>query len=356
MALCQRWRRGASGDRLVQSGIRAIPLGIAAMVLGFIIKSAGMQADPADPGSSGPSVSVFGTIHPDIFRLRTPLGSGIAVGRLQLASLEPQIGSDAPAIGSTILTQALPCGDQRFEERFAEPDDRPDGFDRFVAVSDGCSSFEERFASAMPVRAMASRSVSEGQVQDLRAEGPSPPIFTLASIRSGQTRKEVSQPQDDGRIAIYDISAHAVYLPNGRRLEAHSGLGEAMDNPRHVHLRMRGATPPNVYNLTMREHMFHGVRAIRLNPVDESRMHGRAGILAHTYMLGSSGQSNGCVVFSNYPEFLNAFQKGEITRMVVVDRLETPPGKLAAGELPRPVAAMLKATDRSRQYAAADDR
>src|SRR5262249_38020641 len=255
----------------------------------------------------------------------------------------------------TVLMQASPCGDQRFEERFAEPDDRPDGFDRFVAVADGCSSFEERFASAMPVRAMASRSVSEGQVQDLRAEGPNPPIFTLASVRSGQTRKEVS-PQDDGRIAIYDISAHAVYLPNGRRLEAHSGLGEAMDNPRHVHQRMRGATPPNVYNLTMREHMFHGVRAIRLNPVDESRMPGRAGILAHTYMLGSSGQSNGCVVFSNYPEFLNAFQKGEITRMVVVDRLETPPGKLAAGELPRPVAAMLKATDRSRQYAAADDR
>src|SRR5262249_47934697 len=144
-ALCQRRRRGASGDRLVQSGIRAIPLGIAAMALGFIIKSAGMQADPADPGSSRPSGSVFWTIHSDIFRLRTPLGSGNAVSRLQLASLEPQIGSDAPAIGSTVLMQASPCRDQRFEERFAEPDDRPDGFDRFVAVADGCSSFEERF-------------------------------------------------------------------------------------------------------------------------------------------------------------------------------------------------------------------
>jgi len=206
----------------------------------------------------------------------------------------------------------------------------------------------------MPVRAIASRSLSDGEVQELRAELPNT-IFT-ASVRSGQARKEGSPPQDDGRIAIYDISAHTVYLPNGRRLEAHSGLGEAMDNPRRVHVRMRGATPPNVYNLAMREHTFHGVRAIRLNPVDESRMHGRGGILAHTYMLGSSGQSNGCVVFSNYPEFLNAFQKGEVTRMVVVDRLESPPGKLAAAELPQPVKEMLKAADRNRQYAAADDR
>ena len=30
---------------------------------------------------------------------------------------------------------------------------------------------------------------------------------------------------DDGRTAIYDITAHTVYLRGGRRLEAHSGLG-----------------------------------------------------------------------------------------------------------------------------------
>jgi hypothetical protein len=325
------------------------------MVLGFILKSAGTQADPADPGSSAPSVSVFGTIHPDIFRLRTPLGSGVALGRLQLASLDSQVGSDAPAIGSAVLmTDAPPCGRARFEERFAEANDGPDSIDHPAVSADGCSSFEDRFASAMPVRTIASRSLAD-DVQELRADMANTPVFTTASVRSGPA-KESASSQDDGRIAIYDITAHMVYLPNGRRLEAHSGLGEAMDNPRKVHVRMRGATPPNVYNLTMREHIFHGVRAIRLNPVDESRMHGRGGILAHTYMLGSGGQSNGCVVFSNYPEFLNAFQKGEVTRMVVVDRLESPPGRLAAGQLPQPVTAMLKATDRSQQYAAADDR
>src|SRR6266566_5197877 len=67
---------------------------------------------------------------------------------------------------------------------------------------------------------------------------------------------------------------------------------------------------------------------------------------------GPNGQSNGCVSFSNYPEFLNAFLKGEVTRLAVVERLESPPGKLATGQLPDPIRDPLKATD-SRQYAAA---
>jgi len=125
----------------------------------------------------------------------------------------------------------------------------------------------------------------------------------------------------DARTAVYDIAAHIVYLPNGERLEAHSGLGDKMDNPRYVNVRMRGATPPNVYDLKLREELFHGVRAIRLTPVDEDKMFGRDGILAHTYMLGPNGQSNGCVSFRDYDKFLNAFLKGQVDRMVVVASL-----------------------------------
>ena len=122
-----------------------------------------------------------------------------------------------------------------------------------------------------------------------------------------------------GATAIYDISARTVTLPNGEVLEAHSGLGHAQDNPRHVHLRMRGATPPGTYDLTEREALFHGVRAIRLHPVGGSRaIHGRDGLLAHTYMLGPSGASNGCVVFRDYNRFLQAYLRGEIRRLVVV--------------------------------------
>ncbi len=52
-------------------------------------------------------------------------------------------------------------------------------------------------------------------------------------------------------------------------------------------------------------------------------MYGRDGILAHTYMLGPSGQSFGCVSFKDYPQFLKAYLRGEINRLVVVPHLET---------------------------------
>ena len=125
----------------------------------------------------------------------------------------------------------------------------------------------------------------------------------------------------DRSAAIYDIAAHTVYLPNGTRLEAHSGLGGWLDDPHHVDAKMRGATPPAVYDLQLREKLFHGVQALRLIPVGSETVYGRTGLLAHTYMLGPNGQSNGCVSFRDYKAFLQAYQSGEIKRLVVVARL-----------------------------------
>jgi hypothetical protein len=139
----------------------------------------------------------------------------------------------------------------------------------------------------------------------------------------------ISPPDPDSRTAIYDIAAHAVYLPNGERLEAHSGLGRELDDPRYVNVKDRGPTPPNVYDLSLREQIFHGVRAIRLTPAGNGNMFGRDGILAHSYMLGPNGQSNGCVSFANYPAFLHAFRSGEVERLVVVAHLANEPGRSA---------------------------
>lgn len=123
--------------------------------------------------------------------------------------------------------------------------------------------------------------------------------------------------------AVYDISAHTVYLPNGAILEAHSGLGPKLDDPRYVHERMRGATPPHVYELALREKPFHGVRAIRLKPIGgNEHIFGRSGLLAHTYMLGPKGDSNGCVVFKDYNRFLQAFENGEVKRLVVTAHID----------------------------------
>jgi hypothetical protein len=132
-----------------------------------------------------------------------------------------------------------------------------------------------------------------------------------------------TQPLYDRSTAVYDISAHMVYLPDGTRLEAHSGLGSKLDDPRSARIRMQGVTPPHLYDLQPREALFHGVPALRLNPVGgEEAIYGRSGLLAHTYMLGPNGDSNGCVSFKDYNAFLNAYRNQGIKRLAVVARVE----------------------------------
>ncbi len=98
-----------------------------------------------------------------------------------------------------------------------------------------------------------------------------------------------TQPLYDRSTAVYDISARTVYLPDG----------------------------------TPREALFHGVPALRLTPIGgEDAIFGRRGLLAHTYMLGPNGDSNGCVSFKDYNAFLNAYRNLGIKRLAVVARVE----------------------------------
>jgi Tlde1 domain len=155
-----------------------------------------------------------------------------------------------------------------------------------------------------------------------------PQPATEQRVASLEPPKAAAPREPDRRTAVYDIAAATVYMPNGQKLEAHSGLGHRRDNPRYVSQRNRGPTPPNVYDLSLRERIFHGVRAIRLNPHDEDKMFGRDGMLAHTYMLGRSGQSFGCVSFKNYNAFLQAYLKGDIDRLIVVAHSDAPPASI----------------------------
>jgi Protein of unknown function (DUF2778) len=122
--------------------------------------------------------------------------------------------------------------------------------------------------------------------------------------------------------AVYDITAKTVYLPDGTRLEAHSGLGSNLDDPRSSRVRMRGVTPPHIYTLKPREALFHGVPALRLTPIGgESSIYGRDGLLAHTFMLGPNGDSNGCVSFKDYYAFLDAYRNKGIRKLAVLARV-----------------------------------
>ncbi|MDQ0457025.1 DUF2778 domain-containing protein [Rhizobium paknamense] len=154
---------------------------------------------------------------------------------------------------------------------------------------------------------------------DVMDDDDSPSIF----------RRRASLPGKGSGVAVYDISSATVHMPNGEKLVAHSGRGENRDNPRSVHIKNRGATPPNVYRLSMREALFHGVEALRMTPVGDGKMYGRDGFLTHTYLLRIRGDSSGCVVFDQYPRFLAAYKRGEVKTLIVVPSINELPRYMA---------------------------
>lgn len=175
----------------------------------------------------------------------------------------------------------------------------------------------------------ATAAIARATVKDTAAIQPPARLMAYADPDDSSVRKAKPLLNPFAAIspgegtAIYDIEAKTVYLPSGERLEAHSGLGYMHDNPRYVDQKNRGPTPPHTYNLTLRESLFHGVQAIRLTPSDGAGVYGRDGLLAHTYMLGARGDSNGCVSFKDYKRFLAAFRRGEIRRLKVVSRVSS---------------------------------
>ena len=148
-------------------------------------------------------------------------------------------------------------------------------------------------------------------------------ISVTGSIAKEQNPMFGGKPPYDKETAVYIIGSKTVYLPDGTQLEAHSGLGSRMDDVRYAHVRMQGVTPPHIYTLKPRETLFHGVPALRLTPIGgEDKIFGRDGLLAHTYMLGGTGQSNGCVSFKDYYAFLDAYRNKGIRKIAVIAKVD----------------------------------
>lgn len=192
-----------------------------------------------------------------------------------------------------------------------------------AAQTDGRNFFERIFGARRDGNGPMLAYASTGAAATDASTGPAPSSGGFGA-RLGLGFPGLSAPKPPMGVAVYDIGSRMVYLPNGEQLEAQSGLGEMRNDVRYAHVRMRGPTPPHTYDLTEREALFHGVRAIRLNPVGGSQaIHGRAGLLAHTYLLGPNGDSNGCISIKDYNRFLQAYLRGEIRQLIVVrDRSE----------------------------------
>ena len=145
-----------------------------------------------------------------------------------------------------------------------------------------------------------------------------------------KSKANTAWPGKGTKVAIYDVSSATVYLPDGTKLRAHSGIGKMRDNPRYEHVTMRGPTPAGIYRLSMREKRFYGVEAIRMTSIDGRDPKNRTGLLTHTNLLRGQKGSHGCVAFQNYQPFLRAFKRGQITMLVVVPELPSSRTQLAA--------------------------
>jgi hypothetical protein len=186
------------------------------------------------------------------------------------------------------------------------------GLPAILAQGDNGAGLEDR---APPQRRADDRSLFEKLQDRLASLAPEVGMF--------RRPPDLAALGYDNVTAVYDITAHAVYLPGGTILEAHSGMGSLRDDPEHVSVPMQGATPPATYDLKPREAQFHGVQALRMTPAEGSDISGRSGLLTHSYMLGPKGDSNGCVSIRDYDRFLKAYNNGEFTRLVVVPSLRS---------------------------------
>ncbi len=233
-----------------------------------------------------------------------------------LPSLEPFPSGSAPAVpqaGNLPCPPAHDLPEVGGTESFPLPPPRPSGFGaptqsttperhasrpdvavaRPAAQPDNRNVFEKLFGWAHPSSPVVASATTArtAATQPVVAERDSAaasggfgrgPLFSFPSPFGNSAPGSISGY--DHYTAVYDISARVVYLPDGTRLEAHSGLGAALDDPRYVSERAVGPTPPHVYELTLREGSFHGVQALRLNPIGDGgnlRARGIAGAPVH---------------------------------------------------------------------------
>jgi hypothetical protein len=289
---------------------------------------------------SGPSLS-----------FQDRFAAAAAEGRPSQQVEAPKLAEASPPAETAKLAEALPRAEapKRIEApklaEAAKPKENPPPAPAQVASiapAPAPRTAEVKKGAGETVRDMAQRakaavmSIASADkpsiVEKLWGKTPSPGSLLAYASADASVTGSIAPPQNpalggsapyDRSTAVYDISAHMVYLPDGTKLEAHSGLGSKLDDPKSAPIRMHGVTPPHIYELTPREALFHGVPALRLNPIGgEDAIFGRSGLLAHTFMLGPNGDSNGCVSFRDYNAFLNAYRNQGLKRLAVVARID----------------------------------
>jgi len=262
------------------------------------------------------------------------------VDPLMTASINPAVTAASPvALGyaaTPSASETMAAADPReepFEELLSEPQEDhgalPDNGPLPGAKPQAKPRAERLPAPEAPAAAEVPEQPKKKTLFNMLAYAKPDNPITTDDGAGGIFNRKNSLPGPGSRIAVYVIEDAVVHMPNGEKLRAHSGRGHMRDNPKYVHVKNQGPTPPNVYKLRMREARFHGIEAIRMNPVGDAKMYNRDGFLTHTYLLRRRGDSSGCVVFEDYNRFLNAYKRGHVQTLIVVPSMRDLPKYMA---------------------------
>lgn len=255
-----------------------------------------------------------------------------SIARETLSSAPAALGYAATASAAETMA-AADLREEPFEELLSEPQEDHGALPDDGPVPDAKPQAKPRVERVpAPEASVASETPEKPKKKTLlnmlAYAKPDNPITTDDGA-GGIFQRKNSLPGPGSRIAVYVIEDAVVHMPNGEKLRAHSGRGHMRDNPKYVHIKNQGPTPPNVYKLRMREARFHGIEAIRMNPVGDAKMYNRDGFLTHTYLLRRRGDSSGCVVFEDYNRFLNAYKRGHVQTLIVVPSMRDLPKYMA---------------------------
>jgi len=223
-------RQVGNGGVLVHIGVRSLCAGIAALAIGFALESVGRRVvGAASAGLRAESAlfSVFETIRPKSLDHRASL---VRVASLETGfAFEPAVEELEPPASTS---RHASFGERfLFDQELASFDERFAGADISVAETEDGESNVLNYAhlpSPGPGEHAIAQSATGRSTPKLAPAALSPPASAARKrVATAEAPKDsISPAYDDSRTAIYDIAARTVYLPNGRRLEAHSGFGD----------------------------------------------------------------------------------------------------------------------------------